>query len=342
MKKLLILTDTYSHQVNGVTACLGNLCANLPKNIEVHIISSDDFITVPFIGYSEIHLSLTYPHQVYKQIESIKPDYIHIMTEGPIGLMGAYLCRKKNIAYTTTFHTKFPEYLHMRNRLVHEEYVHWYLRYIHGGAEQIFISNEWLRSYLDENGYKKIHVIPFGINHSLFFPGKKTHFQDLKSPILLYVGRIAVEKNIDDFLAILWHYTKIVVGDGPLLKKYQKKYPEVIFLGKKTPEELAEIYRSVDIFVFPSKTDTLWLVNLEAMASWLPVVAYDSENTRGIIKNGETGILVPEWEKLEMGIKKISTIQKESLVAYARSFTWEKYAEKFIIHQFPISKKSWI
>ena len=155
------------------------------------------------------------------------------MTEGPIGLIAAHVCQKNHIPYTTTFHTKFPEYLHMRNRLVREEYVHEYLRYIHGGAEQIFISNEGLRNYLDQNGYSRIQLIPFGIDHSVFFSGEKTLFHELPSPILLFVGRIAVEKNIDDFLAISSEYTKIVVGDGPLLKKYEKNIAMCYFSVKK-------------------------------------------------------------------------------------------------------------
>lgn len=172
--------------------------------------------------------------------------------------------------------------------------MHQYLHYIHDGAEQIFISNDGLHQYLEENGYERRIVVPFGIDHSVFFPGEKTLFRDIPTPILLFVGRIAVEKNIGDFLDMNAKYQKVVVGDGPLYQKYREEYPDVLFLGKKSPKELGEIYRSVDAFVFPSKTDTLGLVNLEAMASGLPIIAYDIENTRGVIEDGKTGILVPE------------------------------------------------
>ena len=154
MKKLLIFTDTCADQVNGVTRCLENLCANLSPDIELRVVSSDDFLSVPFLGYKEIRLSLTFPRQIYRKMRAFKPDFVHIMTEGPIGLMAAHVCQKRHIPYTTTFHTKFPEYLHMRNRLVKEEYVHEYLRYIHDGAEKIFISNEGLQEYLERNGYE--------------------------------------------------------------------------------------------------------------------------------------------------------------------------------------------
>lgn len=342
MKKLLIFTDTYNEQLNGVTRCIDNLCANLPRNIQVTIVSSDEFVSIPFLGYKEIRLSFAFPRRIQKRIREIQPDYIHIMTEWPIGLTAAYVCKRKKIPYTTTFHTKFPEYLHMRNRLVKEEYVHQYLHYIHDGAEQIFISNDGLHQYLEENGYERRIVVPFGIDHSVFFPWEKTLFRDIPTPILLFVGRIAVEKNIGDFLDMNAKYQKVVVGDGPLYQKYKEEYPDVLFLGKKSPKELGEIYRSVDAFVFPSKTDTLGLVNLEAMASGLPIIAYDIENTRGVIEDGKTGILVPEWQKLESAIPKIPNIHPQDSIDFVKDFTWENYAQKFISHQFPISKNLWI
>lgn len=168
----------------------------------------------------------------------------------------------------------------MMNRLVKEEYVHQYLHYIHDGAENIFISNTGLGEYLKRNGYERHALVPFGIDHTIFHPGPRSLFLDITRPILLYVGRIAVEKNIADFLDMDTTYQKIVVGDGPLLEEYKKQYRDVLFLGSKNALELGEIYRSVDVFVFPSKTDTLGLVNLEAMACGLPIIAYDLESTR--------------------------------------------------------------
>ncbi len=169
MKKLLIFTDTYAGQINGVTRCIDNLSKNLPPEIHFSIISSDDFVTIPFLGYKEIRLSLAFPRNILARIRDIRPDYIHIMTEGPIGLTVAYICQRRHIPYTTTFHTKFPEYIHMRSRLVKEEYVHQYLHYIHDGAEEVFISNSGLGEYLLRNDYKNPTIVPFGIDHSIFF-----------------------------------------------------------------------------------------------------------------------------------------------------------------------------
>lgn len=328
-------------QINGVTRCLDNLVKNLPTDIHLDIISSDDFLSVPFLGYKEIRLSLAFPRRIIGQLRDIRPDYVHIMTEWPIGLTVAYICQKRHIPYTTTFHTKYPEYLHMRNRLLKEEYIHQYLRYIHDGAEEIFISNSGLGEYLLRNGYENSSIIPFGIDHTLFYRWERTLFFDLMKPILLYVGRIAVEKNIIDFLDMDTRYAKIVVGDGPLLWEYRKEYVDVLFLGTKSAEELSEIYRSVDIFVFPSKTDTLGLVNLEAMACGLPIIAYDLENTRCIIEDGITGVLVPDGQKLETAIKDIEYISHEACADSVRDATWQHYAREFMVHQFPISKTLW-
>ncbi len=339
--KLLLMTDTYEWQVNGVTRCLENLRANLPQDVEVQVISTDDFLSVPFLGYKEIRLSLMFPRQIYRRMKAFQPDAIHIMTEWPIGLTAATLCRRRRIPYTTTFHTKYPEYLHMRNPLVREKYVHFYLHQVHDHAEKIFVSNASLDMYLERNGYSHRDIVPFGINHDIFHPWVGNLFTRFPSPRLLFVGRIAIEKNIEDFLDIDVPCTKIVVGDGPLMKKYSQKYGEVLFLGQKTAEELWEIYRSVDVFVFPSKTDTLGLVNLEAMASGLPIIAYDIEGTRWIIDQGKTGILVPEGEKLASALEKIATIDRNACIAWVQNFTWENYAKKFLKEQSLISQKIW-
>lgn len=341
MRTLLIFTDTTSSQVNGVTRCIGELRERLPDNIELELISADDFVSIPFIGYKEIRLSLAFPRKIYKKIRELQPDYIHIETEWPVGLMAAAICRYYKIPYTTTFHTKFPEYLNMRNRLVKEDYVHKYLHFIHDRAERIFISNPGMITYLEENNYGKYSIVPLGIDHSLFFPWGKQYFQENKKPKLLYVGRIALEKNIEDFLEISDQYEKIVVGDGPQREELEERYPDAKFLGIKKWQELADIYRSVDVFVFPSKTDTLGLVNLEAMACGKPVVAYDIDNMRGIITHGKNGILVAEWSLLENGIIEALRLNPQYAIDTAQWYCWTNYVQEFLAHQSPIPKTLW-
>lgn len=343
MKKLLIFTDTTADQINGVTRCIDSLCEHLPASTEVVRISADDFVNIPFLGYKEIRLSLAFPRQIYKKIRKYQPDAIHIMTEWPVGLVAAAVCKKRNIPYTTTFHTKFPEYLHMRNRLVKEDYVHQYLHYIHDDAERIFVSNSGMSDYLMDNGYNaQIQVVPLGIDHSLFAPGSKKLFQSHNRPIVLFVGRIAVEKNIEDFLQISDTYHTVVVWDGPLRESLEEEYPDTEFLGIKKGVELADIYRSADVFVFPSKTDTLGLVNLEAMACGKPVVAYDMDITRGIIQDGVNGILVQEGWNLESGVERALHIASWAPVQTAKRYTWSHYASEFLKYQAHISPALWI
>lgn len=340
-KTLLILTDTTSDQVNGVTRSIDNLASQIPDDIHLEIISADDFFSVPLLGYKEIRLSLSFPQQVYKKIAEIRPDFIHIETEGPIGLSAATVCKKYKIPYTTSFHTKFPEYLQMRSRLIKEKYVHEYLHYIHDGAEKIFISNDGMIPYIKRNAYGNYAVVPLGIDHNQFYADEKNLFLDESRIKLLFVGRIAVEKNIEKFLQISDSYAKYVVGDGPEKQKLQNKFPNTLFLGKRRGKVLADIYRSVDIFIFPSQTDTLGLVNLEAMACGKPVIAYDIENMRGIIKNNFNGILVNEKENLEDGIEKALSILPENCIKTAKQFCWKNHTEKFLENQIAINKNLW-
>lgn len=336
-KTLLIFTDTTSEQVNGVNRSIENLRKNI-HNHEIVMISADDFFSVPFFWYKEIRLSFSFPNLILKKIQTIRPDYIHIATEWPIGLAAATVCKKYKIPYTTSFHTKFPEYLNMRNALIKEKYVHFYLHYIHDSAKKIFISNNGMIPYIKRHKYGKYAVIPLGIDHDIFHAGEKNLFQNEKRKKLLFVGRIAIEKNIEKFLQISEKYAKIIVGDGPERARLEKKYPHALFLGVKKWKDLADIYRSVDAFIFPSKTDTLGLVNLEAMACGKPVVAYDIENMRGIVQNGKSGILVATNKPLESGVNRAFGISAEYCSASVQHFSWENYAQKFIENQVQIDK----
>lgn len=309
-----------------------------PQDREIFVLSADDFTSIPFPGYKEIRLSLSFPSTVRQAMDEIHPDYIHIATEGPIGIVGAYICKKYSLPYTTSFHTKFPEYLNMRNRLIKEDYVHKYLHYIHNDAEKIFISNQGMISYLKKHWYGRYCVVPLGIDHESFFPGKKTRFTEDSRTVLLFVGRIAIEKNIEAFLSISNQYRKIVVWDGPKREEFEKKYPDTEFLGIQKGRALAEIYQSADIFIFPSHTDTLGLVNLEAMACGIPVIAYDIENMQGIIQHGVNGILVPLDKSLESGIPSALALPPNRITQSVARYRWREYSKKFFLEQAPIAQ----
>lgn len=231
----------------------------------------------------------------------------------------------------------------MRMELIKEKYVHKYLHYIHNDSETIFISHRGMIPYIERNHYGKYAVVPLGIDHTQFSPGDATLFLNEKKPKLLFVGRIAVEKNIEAFLEISDEkYAKFVVGDGPERETLEKKYPKTTFLGIKRGEDLTAVYRSIDVFVFPSKTDTLGLVNLEAMACGKPIVAYDIENMRGFVEPMHNGILVSEEHSLESGIDAALSIPREHCIETAAQFCWHHHVRAFLEHQVPISRKVWI
>lgn len=330
-KKLLIFTDTYPSMVNGVQTSLNELQKNL-HTIHVEVISADQFYNIPFPTYREVRLSVVTPRHIMRIIEAQKPDYIHIATEWTIGFSAARACQKHNIPYTSAFHTKLPEYIHLRSRMIQEDWIHRALQYIHQSSKRIFVSSTNMRDYLKENGYsrEKISVLPFWVDHHTFFPWPKTLFQNIPHPVLLYVWRVAIEKNIHDFLSIKTSGSKIVVGDGPLFEKLSQAYPEVHFLGFKRKEELGEIYRSADVFVFPSLTDTLGLVNIEALACGLPVLAYDVDGPNTMIKNGVNGILVAYGKTLTSWLKLIGSIHNKDCVISVNHYNWEKYCELFL------------
>lgn len=169
MKKILIFTDTHSCQTNGVTRCLDYIKEIDSKRVEIVVISSDDFVNIPFIGYKEIRLSLAFPQKILEKIQEIRPDAIHIVTEGPIGFTAAFVCKKYKIPYTTTFHTKFPEYIYLRNRLIRPSIVHKYLRFIHDASEKIFVSHKGVQKYLENEGYGHFEIVPLGIDHTIFY-----------------------------------------------------------------------------------------------------------------------------------------------------------------------------
>lgn len=342
-KKLLIFTDTYAHQINGAKVTLEELARNAWKNTEIVIVSGDDFRSVPFPTYAEVRFAMVTPRRIRSILRKEKPDMIHIMTEWTIGFAAARACQKLKMPYTSAFHTKFPEYIALRVPFIEEKLVHRVLRFIHNGSSAIIVSSEHMKEYLEKNKYpiEKIRVIPFGVDHTIFFPGEKTLFHELSHPILLFVWRIAIEKNIGDFLSIDTLGTKVVVWDGPLRQSLERNFPEVYFLGFKDKKELWEIYRSADIFVFPSLTDTLGLVNIEALACGIPVLAYDVEWPDSVITHGKDGILVHYGKPLNTGISEIFSIKREDCIKKADIYNWWDYSLTFLASQSIIPKDTW-
>jgi glycosyltransferase involved in cell wall biosynthesis len=299
--KILIVSDAWHPQVNGVVRTYERLSEALcRRGHDIKVIGPGEFpLLLPLPGYAEIKLSLFAYRRLTRMIESFKPDHIHIATEGPLGWAARRYAVRNKHDFSTAFHTQFPDYVAGRYArqggwffdCVHG-IVRAYVRRFHAPASKIIVSTDSLAEQLKSWGFAApAAIVTRGADLSLFNPGDKKLFQDLKRPVALYVGRLAIEKSVDDFLDMKWPGSKVVVGDGPRFSMYVQKYPDVVFAGRRFGEDLAAHYRSADVFVFPSRTDTFGIVLIEALASGIPVAAYDVMGPRDIITAPYLGVL---------------------------------------------------
>jgi len=322
--KILIVTDAWYPQVNGVVRTLDETSKQL-KNLghEIKFITPEGFLSVPCPTYPEIKLSLFPGAKVSSLIREFNPDCLHISTEGPLGLSArSYACRN-NLAFTSAYHTRFSEYVHARTKIpLNITYA--FLRWFHGRSELVMVPTAEVEKDLIKWKIGNPQIWARGVDLEIFKPQKGRRKN--KKPILLNVGRVAVEKNLEEFLKIDLPCEKWVVGDGPALKTLQKKYPDVIFHGAKKKEELAYYYNKADVFVFPSKTDTFGLVLLEAMACGLPVAALPVSGPIDVIGNSGAGILN---FNLKEASKKALSISRRVPREYAKTFSWETTSKTF-------------
>lgn len=330
MKRIVIATDAWQPQVNGVVRTLQNVVNHLKtKGHEVTLITPDDFTTVPTPGYGEIRLSLFPGRRIAKLLQSAKPTHIHIATEGPIGWATRRWCLKTGRPFTSAYHTQFPEYLNAHFKLpIGLGYR--VMKRFHDASTTIMAATPSLIEMLSARGFKHMNLWTRGVDLDHFSPtGKKAIA--LPGPVLLYVGRVSVEKNLTAFLDLDWHGSKLVVGDGPALHKFKAHYPDVHFAGAQHGAQLAAYYRSGDIFVFPSKTDTYGLVLLEALASGLPVIAYPVTGPKDVLAACPAAILT---ENLQDGVHHMAErLRKTNLGPVIKSFiadySWQHCADLF-------------
>jgi glycosyltransferase involved in cell wall biosynthesis len=289
----MIATDAWSPQTNGVVSTLKQTIAELQRGGHVvELVTPDLFSTVACPGYQEIRLALGVKARVQDQLQRFRPHAVHIATEGPIGLAVRACCRARGLHFTTSYHTQFPEYL--RKRLpVPLRWSYWLLRRFHGAASRCMVSTPSMQRQLEQRGFLNLVRWRRGVDCELFRPRDK-QFLDLPRPIAAYVGRLAVEKNLDAFLAMDWAGSKLVIGDGPERARLQLTFPQAHFVGFRHGEELARHLAAADVMVFPSLTDTFGLVNLEAMACGVPVAAFPVTGPVDVIRDGETGAL--DWD----------------------------------------------
>lgn len=337
--KILIISDAWLPQVNGVVRTYEYLNKELEEaGHEVDVIGPTQFSKrFPMPGYKEIEL-VPFPYKrMSLMMKEQDPDIIHIATEGPLGWAARKYCLKNSIKFTTAYHSQFPDYVAQRLCLflpflykqVHKMGVH-IMKKFHAPATSLLVTTQSMTDQLQEWGFQSpIHRFTRGIDTSLFFPGDKTLFENLKPPIALYVGRLAIEKSVENFLDMDWPGSKVVVGHGPDEKMLRHKYPDVHFMGKKTGKELADHYRSADVFVFPSRTDTFGIVLIEALACGLPVAAHDVIGPRDVIAYDNLGFLD---EDLSQAAQKAITsgTAKERSNYVTEHYTWEKAMEQFL------------
>lgn len=323
--RLLIATDAWRPQVNGVVRSLEYMAAEAPHfDAEVIFLTPERFRSFPMPTYPEIRLSWAMPGAVARIIEEARPTHVHIATEGPVGLAARLACRRQGRTFTTSYHTRFPEYVAARTPIP-EAWSYGALRRFHEGSRAMMVSTPSLERELAGRGFTNIVRWTRGVDTGLFRPRGERALA-LTPPVFLYVGRVAVEKNLEAFLSLDLPGTKVVVGDGPAREPLERRYPEARFLGALAGETLARVYSSSDVFVFPSLTDTFGIVLLEALASGLPVAAFPVTGPMDIVGASGCGVLGPDLR--EAAIAALD-IPKDRCRAHGETFTWRESARQF-------------
>ena len=325
--KVLIVTDAWAPQVNGVVRTLEILGRDLRAlGHEVRYATPEGRFTLPLPTYSEIRLAV-FPRAVLeREIREYAPDAIHIATEGTLGMSARALCLKYHIPFTTSFHTRFPDYVRARFPFIGEETVYRFLRWFHRPATAMMVATPSLKRELESRGFHNVRIWSRGVDTDQFRPSPDATLPFPK-PIWIYVGRVAVEKNIEAFLKLELPGTKVVVGDGPTRPALERAYPAAKFLGQKTGEALAEAYAASDVFVFPSRTDTFGLVILEALACGTPLAAYPVQGPKDVVDGAPVAVLD---EDLAKACREALAIPREAARAFALEHSWRACTEQFI------------
>ncbi|HXQ42218.1 MAG TPA: glycosyltransferase family 1 protein [Candidatus Udaeobacter sp.] len=331
--RIVIVSDAWLPQVNGVVRTLMRTIDELASlGHQTQVVSPDLFHSIPCPTYPEIRLALKPSRHLTQLIDSFQPCAIHIATEGPLGIAARRYCLRRKLPFTTAFHTRFPEYVRARIGLpLSVGYAA--LRRFHAPSHGVMVSTSSLEQDLASRGFRKLKRWTRGVDTDLFRLRDKS-FLDLPRPIYLYVGRIAVEKNIEAFLGLDLPGSKLVVGGGPRMAELARRHPDVRFAGPRQGEDLARHYAASDVFVFPSRTDTFGLVILEALASGLPVAAYPVPGPLDVINGAEVGFLD---EDLASAARKALAIPAQRCRDYALQFSWRRSAEQFLANLQPFA-----
>jgi glycosyltransferase involved in cell wall biosynthesis len=333
--RIMIVTDAWAPQVNGVVRTLSTVADELrAMGHEVTVVGPDRFRTVPCPTYPDIALSLLPRRRLVRMIEAFRPDALHIATEGPLGISARRWAKRHGMAFTTAFHTRFAEYINARMHIPTRPIYAW-MRHFHGAGQGIMVATESLRSELLRRGFRNIRPWSRGVDLTLFQPEPREDW-GLPRPVFLYVGRVAVEKNIAAFLDLDLPGSKVVVGGGPQLESLRRDYPAVLFTGPRYGEALARSYAGADVFVFPSLTDTFGLVILEALACGTPVAAYPVTGPKDVMAD-TVGCIGSMNDDLRVAALEALRADRAACRAHAERYSWRACAEMFLSHLVPMN-----
>jgi glycosyltransferase involved in cell wall biosynthesis len=336
--RILIISDAWLPQVNGVVRTMTTVVTELQAmGHVVEVIGPDRFRTVPCPTYPDIALSLFPQRRLIRMIQDFDPDALHIVTEGPLGLAARRWALRTGFRFTTAFHTRFAEYLHARTRIPVRPVYAWMRRFHDAGAGTM-VATRSLQDELRSRGFSRIRPWSRGVDLDLFKPEPRENW-DLPGPIFIYVGRVAVEKNIGAFLDLDLPGSKVVVGGGPQLASLRREYPSVTFTGPRFGEELARAYAGADVFVFPSLTDTFGLVILESLACGTPVAAFPVTGPKDVL-TGALGCVGAVNTDLRQAALDAVHADRDACRAHAELYSWRACAELFLSHLMPIREAS--
>ena len=324
--RIIIISDAWQPQVNGVVRTLEQTQKQLQGwGHQVSIIGPEAFNKIPLPGYRSIPLVIFPARRLKKIIENFDPDTIHIATEGPLGLAARQYCCGRGLSFSSSYHTQFPEYIRLRLP-VPLSLTYAYLRWFHRRAACTMVSTDSQIQILKQRGFRHLVKWSRGVDMSLFRPVSNTTVS-VEKPISVYMGRVAVEKNIEAFLSLSLPGTQYVIGDGPDRQRLEKKYPKIRFVGEKKGQEQVKLLSAADVFVFPSRTDTFGLVMIEAMACGVPVAAYPVTGPIDIITEGRSGALDND---LYQAVIKALSVDRQSTLKYTQKYSWESATEQFL------------
>jgi len=333
--RLLIVSDAWAPQVNGVVTSLRALVAELELlGHEVGVLSPQDFRTLPCPGYAAIPLAWDV-WTVAAKIRAFAPDAVHLATEGPLGWAARRWLKRRGLAFSTAIHTRFPEYVSGRWPWIPLGWGYAWLRAFHRPSAAVLVSTERLRDEFAGHGFKRLALWRKGVDLRQFLP--RLEPQEEGAPVFLYAGRLAPEKNIEAFLDLDLPGNKQVVGDGPLREALERRYPQVRFCGYLSPDELTEAYRDASVLVFPSRTDTLGLVMLEALACGTPVAAFPVAGPLDVLRQDVSGVMD---EDLQSACLQALNLDRRACAAEAQRQSWQVSAQEFLQLQPRLDGKS--